>query len=100
VRAFGRRPADAAFGVDAELVRLDEPGCGRPHGAAGLAEPCSSSCQAGARHRGLGSIGSNQRCMPPCSALYSTGCQCARCGTCAQRAARSSATKQEWRRRR
>ena len=42
------------------------------------------------------SIASNQRCMPPCSALYSTGCQCARCGACCSDS--PSATKQVWRR--
>ncbi len=45
-----------------------------------------------------GSIGSNQRCMPPCSALYSTGCQWARCGASSNSASR--AMKHEWRRRR
>jgi Tfp pilus assembly protein PilW len=29
-----------------------------------------------------GNTGSNQRSIPPCSALYSSGCQCIRCGTC------------------
>ena len=43
-----------------------------------------------------GSMGSNQRCMPPCSALYSSGCQCARCGTCCTSA--PFTTKQLWRR--
>jgi hypothetical protein len=38
-------------------------------------------------------MGSNQRCMPPCSALYSTGCQWARCGDL--RRARRRRTKQD-----
>ena len=42
--------------------------------------------------------GSNQRAMPPCSALYSVDCQCARCATGFSRSA--SAMKQPWRRRR
>ena len=29
-----------------------------------------------------GAMGSNSRDMPPCRALYSIGCQCARCGVC------------------
>jgi hypothetical protein len=45
-----------------------------------------------------GARGSNQRSMPPCSALYSTGCQCARCNTASTRS--PSTTKQPWRRRR
>ena len=42
----------------------------------------SSRCHAGCATTPA-SIGSNQRSRPPCSALYSSGCQCARCGTCA-----------------
>jgi hypothetical protein len=45
-----------------------------------------------------GSIGSNQRSSPPCKALYSTGCQCARCAACVTTS--PSTTKQAWRRRR
>ena len=54
-----------------------------------------SCCQAGCATVAA-SIGANQRCMPPCSALYSTGCQCARCGACSSVA--PSTVKQAWRR--
>ena len=43
-------------------------------------------------------MGANQRCMPPCKALYCTGCQCARCG--AWFTAAPSTMKHAWRRRR
>ena len=39
VRALGRGPADAAFGVDAELVRFDEPGPWTLEGGAHAPEP-------------------------------------------------------------
>ena len=81
VRAFGRRAADAVGGVDAELVRLDVPRL--PASAAttqSRANDAEQPLPRAAPRRRAGSIGSNQRSMPPCSALYSTGCQCARCG--------------------
>jgi tRNA pseudouridine32 synthase/23S rRNA pseudouridine746 synthase len=90
VRAFRRRPADAVGGVDAELVRLDRPRLLAP--ACEHTRPARPAAPASGRGDDVGCIGSNQRCMPPCSALYSTGCQCARCGTCAARRLRRRST--------
>src|SRR5450830_776787 len=102
VRALGGGSADAIGGVDAELVCFDEPGLGlAPAGrlsAAVTPATARNSCAQTGWATVLGNMGSNQRSMPPCKALYSSGCQCDRCGTCSTRS--PCTTKQEWRRRR
>jgi hypothetical protein len=55
-------------------------GCAPFNRVASAANASSTPRHAG-RAMTAASIGANQRSRPPCSALYSTGCQCARCGT-------------------